>query len=73
MQADDKTKGGKSDRNAFCSQIKTKIVQSLLCTCCEKEKLPAGGYHSQHPDRRLCQTSSAPHTNETKTSFTSHV
>lgn len=33
MQTDDKTKGGKSDRGAFCSQNKTKIVQCLLNTC----------------------------------------
>lgn len=32
MQADDKTKRGKSERNAFFfSQIKKKIGQSLLC------------------------------------------
>lgn len=31
MQADDKTKGGKSERNDFFSRIKTKIVQSLSC------------------------------------------
>lgn len=75
MQTDDKTKDGKSDRSAFCSQIKTKIVQNLLYACWENEKLTAqhqlvGIMVSPHTGR-LFQIPSASQANQIKTSSTS--